>query len=380
MGFFAVVREQDQPFEVELCHLNLWSLSGLFRRAFFWDVGLQLKADDDKQLSKLSLALPFSTESGGMKDLSDSLKSPEVSELIFGTSVSISGSEIKYVKEDGTFDLVLGQISENDSNREKKRSGTTFSYWNLILAEPIPPGQRRYIRVRFEVYNLGRTWIWKPFKSGAIIDLRVADLRETISLQPWNDLKSRIIPVTDLYLFVVTPSWLQHASSSPSLKYMRLLEGRVWENYLGRKTDFFRLEKMVIYYWRKGSAITPGNLLEANASGKELKTDTVSPFRAFLDLDKTNVISAAGSLVLTVLAVFFAALVAGIYGSHPKDLVAFSNTIKSNVRAHYIPLSAFSLMALVKQINDKYRFYSGVIPWVIKKTYRFEKVLYRIWR
>jgi len=380
MGFFAVVREQDQPFEVELCHLNLWSLAGLFRRAFFWDVGLQLKADDNNKLSKFSLALPFSTEPGGMKDLSASLKSPEVSELIFGTSVSISGSEIKYTKEDGIFDLVLGQISETESDREKKRSGTTFSYWNLILAEPIPPGQRRYIRVRFEVYNLGRTWIWKPFKSGAIIDLRVADLRETISLQPWNDLKSRIIPVADLYLFVIAPSWLQHASSSPSLKYMRLLEGRVWENYLGRKTDFFRLEKMVIYYWRRGSAKTLGNALETNTSGKEVKTDTVSPFRAFLDLDKTNVISAAGNLVLTVLAVFFAALIAGIYGSHPKDLVAFSTATKLYARAHYLPLSVFSLVALVKQINDKYRFYSGVIPRVIKETYKIEKVLYRIWR
>jgi len=380
MGFFAVVREQDQPFEVELCHLNLWSLSGLFRRAFFWDVGLQLKADDNKSLSKFSLALPFSTESGGMKDLSDSLKSPEVSELIFGTSVSISGSEIRYTKEDGTFDLVLGQISETDSDREKKRSGTTFSYWNLTLAEPIPVGERRYIRIRFEVYNLGRTWIWKPFKRGAIIDLRVADLRETISLQPWNDLKSRIIPIADLYLFVVAPSWLQHASSSPSLKYMRLLEGRVWENYLGRKTDFFRLEKMVIYYWRKGSVKVPEDSREVSGFKKKIQTDIISPFRAFLDLDKTNVISAAGNVVLTVLAVFFATLVAGIYGSHPKDLVTFSDTVRGYVRAHYLPLSVFSLIALVKQINDKYRFYSGVIPWVIKTTYRFEKVLYRIWR
>jgi len=40
----------------------------------------------------------------------------------------------------------------------------------------------------------------------------------------------------------------------------------------------------------------------------------------------------------------------------------------------------FSLVALVKQINDKYRFYSGVIPRVIKETYKIEKVLYRIWR
>lgn len=380
MGFFAVVRDQDQPFEVELCHLNLWSLAGLFRRAFFWDVGLQLKADDDKPLSKFSLALPFSTESGGMKDLSDSLKSPGVSELIFGTSVSISGSEIKYMKGDGTVDLVLGQISEPDSDREKKRSSSTFSYWNLTLAEPIPPGQRRYIRVRFEVYNLGRTWIWKPFNSGAIIDLRVADLRETISIQPWNDLKSRIIPVADLYLFVVAPSWLQHASSSPALKYMRLLEGRVWENYLGRKTDFFQLEKMVIYYWRKGSVRAPGDASEASESRKEAKTDTVSPFRAFLDLDKTNVISAAGNLVLTMIAVFLAVLIAGIYGSHPRDLVTFYTEIKSSARAHYLPLSVFSLAALVKQINEKYRFYSGVIPWVIKRTYRLEKFLYRIWR
>ena len=174
MGFFAVVCEQDQQFEVKVCHLNLWSLAGLFRRAFFWDVAIHVKAGPDKPLLKLSLALPFSTETGGMKDLSVLMKSQEVSELIFGTSVTISDAEIKYTKAGGSVDLVLAQVSETESDRDKKRSGSTFSYWTLVFAEPIPPSEERYMRVRFEVYNLGRTWIWKPFKSGAIIDLRVA--------------------------------------------------------------------------------------------------------------------------------------------------------------------------------------------------------------
>ena len=375
MGFFAVVREQEQPFEVEVCHLNLWSLAGLFRRSFFWDVGLSLKANDHIPLSHFGLALPFSTEPGGMRDLSNSLKTPEISELVFGTSVTISGAEIKYIKEDGTVDLVLSQVSTNQSNKLKERSGKTFSFWNIKLSEPIPAGEKKYVRIRFDVYNLGRTWIWKPFKGGAILDLRVADLRETIIFEEWDDLENRIVPIDDLYLFVVAPSWLQHASSSPQLRYMRVLEGRVWENYLRRKTDFFRLEKMVIYYWRRGS--TPSEKNRAHPESLK-RTNTITPFRAFLDLNKSNVISAVGNFVLTVIAVFLAALIAGIFGSHPKDLLPVYGTVKKFLEAHYVPLTFVSLIALVKQINDKYRFYSGVIPRVIKFSYRVERFVYSI--
>ena len=155
---------------------------------------------------------------------------------------------------------------------------------------------------------------------------------------------------------------------------MRVLEGRVWENYLRRKTDLFRLEKMVIYYWRKGKSTEDSSL--ANSP----KTDIVTPFRAFLDLNKTNGFSVFGNIVLTAVTAFLAVLIANVLGSHPKDLAAGYTFLSLYIKAHFFPVSVAGLIAFVKLVNDKYRFYSGVFPKVIKFFYWIEQGLYGIWQ
>jgi hypothetical protein len=152
-------------------------------------------------------------------------------------------------------------------------SGQDYSYWSLKLSNSISKDPDSYIRVRFRIRNAGRTWTWKKSglaKNGALIDLRVADLRETTFEECWMAFRDKIISIGKLNIFVIAPTWLQLRAISPPYHYMRLFEGRIWEKYLRRAVDLRRREKLVIYQWRNNSKAV-------NAS---------NPFHVFLDLSQ----------------------------------------------------------------------------------------------
>ena len=79
--------------------------------------------------------------------------------------------------------------------------------------------------------------------------------------------EARLIPIKQLNCFVILPGFFRTARLSPATRYVRLLEGRRWERYLGRATGLFGASKLVITYWRPDYEVSPQ---------KE--------FRAFLDL------------------------------------------------------------------------------------------------
>lgn len=276
MGFFAVLRNPDDPnFEVIHCHLNLWSLGGLLsHRRFLWDVGLRLRADENTNLSRLQLAIPFSTRGNGIDDLQAEVLNPQIAQLIFGGPVDVAGTTISY---EALNPVNVVRAPKTQASLDMARSHLGFSIWNLQFTPAIVAGSESYVRVRFEVRHLGRTWIWKRSglaKNGALIDLRIAEIRETWDVPDADVLQDQIVPIQNLFLFVIAPTSLQLRATSPPLRYMRLLEGRAWEPYVGHATDIRRSGKLMVYYWRY------------NANDQNPPIDSIKPFRAFLDLSQ----------------------------------------------------------------------------------------------
>jgi hypothetical protein len=297
MGFFAVLQEDtEQSFAIKKCDINLWSLAALFgRRTFFFDVGLLVEATGSKPLQNFQVGVPFGTDSKALTDLTDRMLNPKVSELIFGERVNIVPRDnIDF----GLGPVRLGRVSVHECSRDDRISGLRFSLWNLRLASPLLASQQAYLRIRFQVNTLGRTWVWKRSglaKNEALVDFRIADLREAWMVLDRDALWDRIVAIEALAVFVIAPAWLELRAASPDLRYMRLLEGRVWEDYLGRVTDLRRSGKLIIHYWKRDQPNDP--------------VDSDRPFRGFLHLSRAfgfipawNHVRAAVIFLLVILA------------------------------------------------------------------------------
>jgi hypothetical protein len=279
MGFFGIVRSNvGDDFEVVECHINLWALAGLFRRrCFYLDVGLRLRARQ-QGIMTFDVLLPvgvYNKDAQGIRDLYHALFDANVCQLIFGRRVEISNDSatLTYEGSDGEQALRLTQLDVPACTRVEEYSGKTFSYWRLRLNSAIRSEPDTYLRIRFVVQNCGRVWIWKRSgfaRNGALVDMRITDLRESNVATEWAPDPDRLVPIQRLNLFTIAPSWLQLRAVSPHYHYMRLFEGRVWERYLKRAFDPRRKEKLIIYQWRNPDGpVGPAN-----------------PFHAFIDFSR----------------------------------------------------------------------------------------------
>ncbi len=289
MGLFAVLREPDNPFSIVHCHLNLWVLGGLFgHRRFFFDVGLRIRADKGHTVQRFEVALPFEPLDEFFRDLYEEMQQQKNLYLIFGKKVvgqhqPGTGYTIDY---DGTPVRVFSFKEPQEPVPPASRQHDV-TLRKLELAQPIAVNSEGYVRFRFEATRMGRAWSWKRFllaKNGAIVDFRVADVREVMGLAGADALLDSVIEIQRLFMFVIAPASLVPIANSPSLHYMRMLEGPDWESYLGRASYFLRRsQKMVIYEWRRES-VTP-----------------LEPFRGFLSLARPHGYQGIGNHVVTAL-------------------------------------------------------------------------------
>lgn len=253
MSFFAVLKaENSTALQILDCHLNLWSMEGILgHRLFFFDVGLAVNGCDQQGTSTFELAIPFGTRAGGLSDLGQKLRNEEVLNLIFSGSAKLSASGTQSSIDYGGKQLRLCFV---DTGKSQQVTDTPdFSIWNVHLAETVKQGHPAYIRLRFEVDCLGRAWLWKRSagaKNGALVDIRVGDVRGAPTPNG-RLLASRVLNIEKLFVFVIAPFWLKLQTASPILHYIRILEGKVWEPYLGIATRLFGNDKSVIYQWRK---------------------------------------------------------------------------------------------------------------------------------
>ncbi len=343
MGCFAVIRDLEEPdFSVTACHLNFWSLSGLFgRRVFLWDVGLTLEANEDmedKGLSKISLLLPFGTEHEAFKDLSKDILDQNIARLLFGKSVSVNGKVIEYsgginrpaLRVVRVFKATIDEEFEKDKGLRR----ANLSLWTIQFASKIKAGEKSYVRVRFRMRTLGRNWIWMRSKKGALIDIRVADIREIVvpseggaKLEAYGE---RLVPIQNLRAFVIVPAYLLFRATSPQLHYMRLFEGRVWEKYLGRAVDIWRSEKLMVYQWRSDTVI-------------DTKDNATDPFRAFLILSKESSLLSFVNYFLIALLVVLGVLLT----SHPEYVREGARIIGSIAARFGYPIGGATLLLIL---------------------------------
>ena len=317
MGTFAVIHHADEPeITVDACHLNLWSLAGLFgRRVFLWDVGLTLEAaaGEEKGVKKIDLLLPFVTEPDAFKDLSKEILDQDVARLVFGKSVSADANTnmVTYPADANRPPLKVEPIFkaalDEDFQKDKWLRRANLSLWTIEFASPVKPRQKTYVRIRFRMRTQGRTWLWMRSKRVALIDVRVGDIREiVVPSEAGSKLEAiglRSVPLSRLNVFVIVPGYLLFRATSPATHYVRLFEGRVWEHYLGgRAVSLWKQEKLMIYQWRfpddsktaeaKPAAVDPkaGEAEVKAATGRAAAAatpraptvNTADPFRAFL--------------------------------------------------------------------------------------------------
>lgn len=336
MGFFAVVRDSpdEPPFKVLECHLNLWSLGGLGRRVFKFDVGLRLQGSDD--FSEFRLAVPFGTSR--YKNLARATRNNEIAELLFGGPAPAPVA-VSYT----------AQV-------EPAMSGKDYTLWRVELPNRVKRQEEVYVRIRFDVDNKGREWIWKRWlwgAYGAIVDLRVADVREAVGVPNWEGLKERIVPIERLNLFVMAPSSLQAAAMSPTPRYIRVLEGKAWVPYIGRAPDLFRTGKLIVYSWR------------SDEHAQEC-IDTHTPFRVFLDLNRASVLAnplVAGAFA--TLTVFLGSLMAINIGD-----ITRSTHVAWGAVAAVLAVGSIGLLSLVL------RFVSGLRRIAQRAFFWFENLVY----
>jgi hypothetical protein len=370
MGFFAILSESETAdFEVIHCHLNLWSLGGILKhRNFYWDVGLRLRATGAKELSKFSLALPFGTEDVDIEDLKKLMMDQSILELIFGGPVTIGGTpDGPTIIYDELDPVQIVAIDGASSSRDAKRSVHDFSVWNLTLATQVRPGQEAYMRLRFKIRHHGRAWQWKRSlfaKYGALVDLRVADVRETWNVRDGEALKKKIVPIQNIYLFLIAPTWLQSRQVSPPTKYLRLLEGRAWKPYVGNASDI-QMGKLLVYYWKN-------------------KDDVVSkdnPFRAFLDLHREYGPSAWRNHFRTLLLVLIPFLVYFTIAPRSQEIYAAISDLIAKTWAWILSVGAIGFIGFMTgwfqwAINQLSQW-----SWLRKSLLTIEKlvILLKIW-
>ncbi len=284
MAYFAIISDKPSSFKVVRCHINVWALNELFGMTFFFDVGIGLRSIGSEPVTKFQVALPF--RSSEFEDLRDKLLNTKTARLILGQPVEIKDGVISFdeTNERNSKKTIKLKTMSVPKPELDKMSTNNYSLWNFELKSPIEPEgstAETYIRMRFPVQSFSRTWVKQG--SGALVDIRISDVREGLAAQ-WEALEPNIVEIDGLNLFIIAPSTMKSRSVSPELKYVRLLEGPLWENYLGRRLQLVGRNKQIIYYWRSEKPINRNK-----------------PFMAFLDLAKEHTTGYSRFLLLNML-------------------------------------------------------------------------------
>jgi hypothetical protein len=329
VGYLAVLAKPDSELPmVERCHLNLWALPGWWpgRRLFYFDIGLILKAPTNEALSEIQLLLPFAAENANwgpgegttVQDLFPKMRDDAIAELIFGEPVTQTGTDEERILTfaDGPPLRVLridtARVCQDFTGPDRP----DLSLWTISMHRAIGGGERGYVRMRWRVYTPGSMWRWaRPAgtRSGATVDLRVNDVREGRDVARERNLRSRIAPIGALNVFVMVSRGLRMTVASPTLRYIRTLEGENWQRYLAGTSYRGKLDGSLVHYWRYPEESKSTRMEAQTLSYKPSSPD--NPFRAFLELAKVPV-SSVTALVFVVLLSVLLAITAHTYLSN----------------------------------------------------------------
>jgi hypothetical protein len=281
MGFFAVSSLGSQAsFEIEACHISFWVLAKpwyrMFGNQFCFDIGLRLRSQEP--LRRIRLVLPFDADGARAVDLSGVVLDPDFSPLIFGKPVTVANEYVTYdgplEGRDAISDRVIAIAEDNSTAELPTVEKPGFSIWTIELKEPTRKNELTYIRFRIPAKNPWRIWAskgWGLAKRGIVVDFRISDIRESLLLGHGKSEAANLIPIKQLFLFLVVPSYFVPNHSSPPLHYSRLLEPRVWKSYLANLASDDEEAKFSIHQWRK-------------TTGSPISVE--EPYRAYMDLSR----------------------------------------------------------------------------------------------
>jgi hypothetical protein len=279
MGYFAVIGNDKEVPTIERCHINLWRYDGILTsRVCCIDVGLALTATDSQPGAKtFRLALPLSSDDAKATDLAKTMQAGNVASLIFGRAVKLDDHAVSYTDRKGE-EIKLVLTSTVKVQVDKDASGNGYSVWNVELPHAPTIGALLYVRFRIHVAEFSRGWT--THRDGELIDMRVADARESVSIAAWESFDKYVVPIPNLRIFIIAPVDLPPTIASPAFT-VRALEGSVWKTYT-KHTPFrlFRTKASAIYGFRP----------DARLSGPTKQTqpdeavNSNNPFRVYLRL------------------------------------------------------------------------------------------------
>jgi hypothetical protein len=294
MGFLGVMQDpHGAAFCVPELNVNLWLLPGLLGRCVVYlDIGIHLQAPPESKLNSLVLLLPGGTDSKP-NDLADRLLDPKVARLIFGEQVDVDIKTSMLCFTEGTNVEVI-PITTTETIMDKQRSDNNFSYWQIHLARPVRG--TAYVRLRFRIRTRGRMLLIRGFGMFAnriLVDMRVSDLRESVTVPDEAIYQRSLIAIEKLTCHIVVPTRFRApvVGESTLLLSPRILEGTVWERYLGRATYLLNQGKLTVYPWHRDEQVTLNR-----------------PFRAFIDVHRDIPALLSRQFFLTLLAAICAAV------------------------------------------------------------------------
>lgn len=366
-SFTVFSRSDGVSFDVTRLDINQWILPGIFgRQVILCDVGLRLSltgAVTDQRPLKFDLGLPFTVrDEQGLHDLVPvMLEKPELCSLIFGDIKAVPnsfGSGVSTV-DDGGGDMRLERCDSASSKPDSsvQADGRPFSLWTVAAkAVDIPSGVSVYMRFRFRLQKAGSTWAWQRGerrRSHAISDLRVNELRDKPQFNGTGPDFSRALPIERVNGFVITQARLKAGRVSPEPKYVRILEGGLWDSYVKRRLSRSE-EPFIATYWTA------------------TKVDRDKPFRAFLEVERRRPTSARWSMVTIVL------LVAAFTLLEPLESVKTSIAANALSALWAICTTIFSATLLIAAVRLVVRSVSGGKWRIVAKFFdKWEAVRFR---
>ncbi len=296
MGYFAVLHSDDEQLcRVRRCHLNLWCLPTFVpsRRLLYLDVGVQIEATGSKPVRSIQMLLPFRVEAGhwpdgeqSAHDLYNLLALEDVAELVFGGPVTQTQADSGHrILQIGDYqeDLWLVRTKVDDIKPAEGYSNRSdSSLYEVPLEREIQPGESRYIRLRWRLLESNQLWQRQRKTGGAHVDFRICDVRESRFVQKERSLRTRLCEIQTVNFFLMAPAHLNLLTTSPVMRYVRVLEPGAWKRYLESAAYSRENRGVLVYYWRYAKTRTEG------AQEVPVPISADNPFRVFVQFGQQH--------------------------------------------------------------------------------------------
>lgn len=225
---------------LDALHLNIWCVPGIPTPHYIVDIGGFISvgpASGTAALPAILLGLPF--VSSKAECLASAFSgNTKAWQLIFGRIVPTSWCKV--------------QACERDEH-----SDGSYTVWRITFDQPVHAGERKYFRLRFaDPEHVRFVHEYKVFPLAfhqKLFDIRIYEFREQwhVSDEIKNLFETRLLKVREANVFLIAPTRFQILQYSPQPTYIRILEGRAWEEYLRRKVSIGGgSEKLTIYSWK----------------------------------------------------------------------------------------------------------------------------------